>query len=144
LKEQALVDGLRSILTKLKTELGANACALYDKKGLLFGIGHRSNAALLSKVIQLIVSVDSLFEKNGVGCLDYVLIATKQAGIVVGRVLSTPTTYLCLILPDSDVLGLASLGLNVARAEVTSLLSKLVEKRSEGGCEPRYEQQRDI
>jgi len=136
LKQQALIDGLRSILTTLKTELGANACALYDKKGLLFGIGHRTNAALLSKVTQLIVSIDNLFENNDVGCLDYVLIATQQAGIAVGRVLSTPTTYLCLILPNSDALGLASLGLNVARAEVTSLLSKLVEKRSEGGCEP--------
>ncbi len=134
MKQQALIDGLKSILTTLKTELGADACALYDKKGLLFGIGHRSNAALLSKVTQLIISIDNLFENNGVGCLDYVLIASQRAGIAVGRVPSTPTTYLCLILPNSDALGLASLGLNAARSEVTSLLSKLVEKRSEGGC----------
>ena len=136
MKQQALVDGLRSILTTLKTELGADACALYDKKGLLLGIGHRSNSALLSKVTQLIVSLDTLFESNGKGCLDYVLIATQQAGIAIGRVLSSQTTYLCLILPNSDALGLASLGLNVARDNVTSLLSKIIEKRSESGCEP--------
>ncbi|MEM3427998.1 MAG: hypothetical protein QW212_06950, partial [Nitrososphaerales archaeon] len=67
MKQQALVDEIKSILANLKAEVGAEICALYDKKGLLFGIGYRAEAAILSKVTQIVISANNIFESSRVG-----------------------------------------------------------------------------